>query len=289
MKIKTAVIPAAGLGSRFLPTTKALPKEMLPIVDVPTLQLIIEEAKRSGITRIILIISKDKEPIKKHFREDREYEAYLRNKKQHHLADKLNQMCDGIVIEYAYQDEQKGLGHALYCAKDLLKDEPFALMLGDDLMDEGEHDPVIKQLMNAYEEVGMSIIGVQEVPAHDVPKYGIVGVEKVSDLMKILTFVEKPKLENAPSNIAALGRYVLTPAIFKALEITKEGANGEIQLTDALMLLEKFNESIYALKFKGRRFDVGDKVGYVLANLHYILKDESVRDIVLEQIKKEIL
>jgi UTP--glucose-1-phosphate uridylyltransferase len=284
MKVRKAIIPAAGLGTRFLPATKAQPKEMLPIVDKPTIQYIIEEAVASGIEEILIITGRNKRAIEDHFDKSIELEMELKSK---HKGDLL-EMVDGISnlaqIHYIRQKEPKGLGHAILCAKTFVGDEPFAVMLGDDVVDNDV--PCLKQLMDRYNEYKTSILGVQEVPMEDVNKYGIVKGMHIEDgVYKVKDLVEKPDKSSAPSNIAILGRYIITPKIFKILEHTKPGKGGEIQLTDALKeLLSK--EAMYAYNFKGKRYDVGDKLGFLQATVEYALKRDDIKDEFIEYLKK---
>ena len=284
-KIKIAVIPAAGLGTRFLPATKAVAKEMLPIIDIPTIQMIINEARESGITKVIIIISKEKDSIIKHFSEMQEYEKELRDKQKDDLANSLNEMNRDIKIIYAYQNEQKGLGHAIYCVKDLVGEESFGVLLGDDLVDRGANKPALKQLLSAYEKTNSTVIGVQRVNCSEVSKYGIINPVLPKETMLIKSIVEKPSLDKAPSSYAAMGRYVLTHDIFKAIENTKPGSGGEIQLTDAFNVLISEGKKVYATQFKGTRYDVGDKGGFVMATIAYALKRDDLRDRITQYIK----
>lgn len=283
-KIEVCVIPVAGLGTRFLPATKAIAKEMLPIVDVPTLQIIVEEAKQSGIKKIIFVTSKNKDEIKNHFTFQKEREEGLRRDGKDELADSLNNFLNGIEIEYVFQHEQKGLGHAIYCAKDAVNGEDFGVLLGDDIVDNDNGTPALKQLIEAYNKVHATIIGVQKVATSELNKYGVVATKDTGLLLKMNGLVEKPDIKDAPSNYAALGRYVLTNDIFKALEETKPGKGGEIQLTDAINILLKTKEG-YAFQFVGTRFDVGDKAGFVKATINYALKNPKIKEDVIGYIK----
>ena len=279
--VRKAVIPAAGLGTRFLPATKAIPKEMLPLVDIPTVQYIVKEAVASGIEEILIITNSNKHCMENHF--DRSYELenrLLESNKQ----EEYNMICDiadMANIYYVRQKEPKGLGHAILCAKSFIGDEPFAVLLGDDVVENGSGAPALKQLIDAYNLVQASIVGVQTVPDEDVSKYGIVEPEKGENIenrqVKLRSMVEKPKMENAPSNMAGLGRYVLTPEIFDYLETQTPGAGGEIQLTDAIKNL-MISQSVYAYDFEGTRYDVGDKFGFIKATIEYALEREELKD-----------
>lgn len=270
MKVKKAVIPAAGLGTRFLPATKAQPKEMLPIVDKPTIQYIIEEAVASGIEEILIITGRNKKSIEDHFDKSVELEKELEEHNKNELLSIVKDISNIANIYYVRQKEAKGLGHAIGCAKTFVGNEPFAVMLGDDVVDSST--PCLKQLINCYNEYRATILGVQEVPRENVSKYGIVnGVYLSERVYQVNDLVEKPKLEEAPSNVAILGRYIITPQIFDILENTKPGKGGEIQLTDALRTLIT-KEAMYAYNFEGRRYDVGDKLGFLEATVEFALK-----------------
>jgi len=276
MKIKKAIIPAAGLGTRFLPATKAQPKEMLPIVDKPTIQYIVEEAVQSGIEDILIITGRNKRAIEDHFDKSVELELELKKKNQESLLSLVEDISNMVNIHYIRQKEPKGLGHAIYCAKSFVGNEPFAVLLGDDVVD--SEVPVLKQMIEQFERYNCTIIGVQEVPEEDVHKYGIVSGTFIEDrLYKVNDLIEKPRREEAPSNIAILGRYIITPRIFEILEHTPPGRGGEIQLTDALKTLLNY-EAIYAYNFIGKRYDVGDKLGYLMATVEYALKREDLRE-----------
>lgn len=276
-KIRKAVIPAAGLGTRFLPVTKAQPKEMLPIVDKPTIQYIIEEAVASGIEEILIITGRNKKCIEDHFDKSVELELELEKSGKQEMLKLVREISDMVDIHYIRQKEPKGLGHAISCAKTFVGNEPFAVLLGDDLVYNNEK-PCLKQLMDCYNEYNTSILGVQTVDAKDVSKYGIIkGIHIEGRVHKVRGLVEKPAVEEAPSNIAILGRYIITPQIFKVLEETKPGRGGEIQLTDALSKLIN-EEAIYAYNFEGTRYDVGDKLGFLKATVEYALRREDLRD-----------
>ncbi|MFY0779629.1 UTP--glucose-1-phosphate uridylyltransferase GalU [Peribacillus simplex] len=274
--IKKAVIPAAGLGTRFLPATKAQPKEMLPIVDKPTIQYIIEEAVQSGITDIIIVTGKNKRAIEDHFDKSIELEMLLQKKGQNDLLKTVENISNMVDIHYVRQKEPLGLGHAVLCAKTFIGDEPFAVLLGDDIVD--SRVPALKQLMERYNKVQASIIGCKEVLPADVSKYGIVNFqEQYEDLFLVKNLVEKPKVEEAPSTQAIIGRYILSPAIFEILETVQPDPKGEIQLTEALdLLLEK--EPLYSYIIEGHRYDVGDKFGFLQASIDFAMKRPELRD-----------
>lgn len=276
-KIRKAVIPAAGLGTRFLPVTKAQPKEMLPIVDKPTIQYIIEEAVASGIEEILIITGRNKNCIEDHFDKSVELELELEKSGKQEMLKLVREISDMVDIHYIRQKEPRGLGHAISCAKTFVGNEPFAVLLGDDLV-YNEEKPCLKQLMDCYNEYNTSILGVQTIDAKDVDKYGIIkGIHIEGRVHKVRGLIEKPAIEEAPSNIAILGRYIITPQIFKILEETKPGRGGEIQLTDALSKLIN-EEAIYAYEFEGIRYDVGDKLGFLKATVEYALRREDLRD-----------
>ncbi len=276
--VKKAVIPAAGLGTRFLPATKAQPKEMLPIVDKPTLQYIIEEAVASGVEEILIITGRNKKSIEDHFDKSVELELELENKGKTDLLEIVRGISNMVNIHYIRQKEPKGLGDAIYCARYFIGDEPFAIMLGDDMVDNGQGAPCLKQLIDAYETHNASILGVQEVDKENTDKYGIIDGQKLSDnIYKVKALVEKPDPDQAPSNVAILGRYIITPQIFDILGQIPPGKNGEIQLTDALEIL-KDKEDMYAYVFEGRRYDLGDKLGFLQATVDAALKKPELRD-----------
>ena len=276
MEIRKAIIPAAGLGTRFLPATKAQPKEMLPIVDKPTIQFIIEEAIASGIEDILIVTGRGKRAIEDHFDRSLELEKELEKKGQAQLLEQVRQIADLANIHYIRQKEAKGLGHAIYCAKAFIGNEPFAVLLGDDIV--RSEMPCLKQMIDVHAEYHTSILGVQHVPLDDVSKYGIIEGKQIDERMfKVKTLVEKPDKEHAPSNLAILGRYIITPSIFRYLENAKPGKNGEIQLTDALCRLAKA-EPMYAYDFVGRRYDVGNKLGFLQATVEFALDREDIKD-----------
>ena len=276
MKVKKAIIPAAGLGTRFLPATKAQPKEMLPIVDKPTIQYIIEEAIASGIEDIMIVTGRGKRAIEDHFDKSYELEDILMRKGDEDNLRLVKDISNHVNIYYIRQKEPKGLGHAIYCARSFIGNEPFAVLLGDDIVD--SEVPCLKQLIEVFNEYNTTVLGVQKVAEEDVNKYGIVSCKLVEDrVYKVKDLVEKPEKENAPSNIAILGRYIITPQIFRHLENAQPGKGGEIQLTDALRALMQ-NEAMYAYDFIGKRYDVGNKIGFLQANVEFALKREDLRD-----------
>lgn len=275
-KIRKAIIPAAGLGTRFLPATKAMPKEMLPIVDRPTIEYIIEEAVESGIEDIIIVTGKGKRAIEDHFDRAPELEKYLADKGGFDLLEKVNYSSNLANIHYIRQKEPKGLGHAIWCARNFIGDEPFAVLLGDDIVQHEE--PGLKQLINQYNETLSSIIGVQEVPNDETHRYGIIDpLTSEGRLYQVKNFVEKPKPGTAPSNLAIIGRYILTPEIFMYLQKQEVGAGGEIQLTDAIHKLNKI-QRVFAYKFEGNRYDVGEKLGFVKTTIEFALQHDDLHD-----------
>lgn len=283
-KIKKAIIPAAGLGTRFLPATKAMPKEMLPILDKPTIQYIVEEAARAGIEDIIIVTGKHKRAIEDHFDNQKELEMILEEKGKTDLLEKVNYSTELANIFYVRQKEQKGLGHAIYSARQFIGNEPFAVLLGDDIVESIQ--PAIKQLMDTYEETGKSVIGVQEVNENDTHRYGIIDpLGKNGRQYEVNQFVEKPKQGTAPSNLAIMGRYVLTPDIFEYLANQGKGAGGEIQLTDAIERMNKESQ-VYAYDFEGERYDVGEKLGFVKTTIEFALKDQEMKEALTKFIKQ---
>ncbi|HEM4071970.1 TPA: UTP--glucose-1-phosphate uridylyltransferase GalU [Streptococcus suis] len=285
-KVRKAVIPAAGLGTRFLPATKALAKEMLPIVDKPTLQFIFEEALKSGIEDILVVTNKSKRSIEDHFDSNFELEYNLKEKGKNDLL-KLVDEATAIRLHFIRQSYPKGLGDAVLQAKAFVGNEPFVVMLGDDLMDitDTKAVPLTKQLMNDYEKTHASTIAVMPVPHEEVSAYGVIAPqgEGVNGLYSVETFVEKPKPEDAPSDLAIIGRYLLTPEIFEILENQKPGAGNEIQLTDAIDTLNK-TQRVFAREFKGSRYDVGDKFGFMKTSIDYALQHPQVKDDVKQYI-----
>lgn len=276
MKVKKAVIPAAGLGTRFLPATKAMAKEMLPIVDKPTIQFIVEEALKSGIEDILIVTGKAKRPIEDHFDANIELETNLKEKGKTELLKLVEETTD-VNLHFIRQSHPKGLGHAVLQAKAFVGNEPFVVMLGDDLME--DKVPLTKQLINDYEKTHASTIAVMKVPHEDTSKYGIInpGEQVQPGLYNVKNFVEKPVPEKAPSDLAIIGRYLLTPEIFNVLEVQKPGAGNEIQLTDAIDELNK-TQRVFAREFKGQRYDVGDKLGFMKTSIDYGLKHPEVKD-----------
>mgnify|MGYP000913312275 FL=1 len=275
-KITKAIIPAAGLGTRFLPATKAMPKEMLPILDKPTIQYIVEEAAKAGIEDIIIVTGKHKRAIEDHFDNQKELEITLENSGKLELLEKVQFSTNLANIFYVRQKEQKGLGHAILTAKQFIGNEPFAVLLGDDIVE--SDDPAIKQLMDVYEQTEKSVIGVQEVRPEDTHRYGIIDPKSKNErLYDVKKFVEKPAPGTAPSNLAIMGRYVLTPDIFDYLADQEEGAGGEIQLTDAIERLNA-DSQVFAYDFEGNRYDVGEKLGFVKTTIEYALKDAEMKD-----------
>lgn len=285
-KVRKAVIPAAGFGTRFLPATKAIPKEMLPIVDIPTIQYIIEEAVQSGIEEICLITNSYKQSIENHFDRSFELEEKLKASGDEEHLEMIQKITDMVNIVSVRQKTPKGLGHAILCAKSFVGNEPFAVLLGDDIVVNQDGPGAIRQLMDIYESTGKSVVGVQPVAEENVSKYGIIDPqENISDgLMTVSTFVEKPKKEDAPSNMAILGRYVLSPKIFEKLETQAYGAGHEIQLTDAIDRLAK-EDTVYAKQFEGNRYDVGDRKGFLQAQIEFALNRDDTRDAMEEIIE----
>lgn len=273
-KIRKAVIPAAGYGTRFLPATKATPKEMLPIVDTPTIQFIVEEALESGIEDILIVSGHGKRAIEDHFDSAPTLEAELRKKKKFDLLAKIEETAD-IRIHYIRQRYMRGLGDAILCAKAFMGDEPFAVLLGDDVVYNPDN-PALRQLIDVYENRGGSVLGCQEVAMSQVSFYGIVEGEQLDGrLMRVMDMVEKPLTEEAPSRLAVLGRYIISPKIFELLEHTAPGKGGEVQLTDALKVLAK-EEAVYAYAFEGLRYDLGDKLGFLKATVEFALRRKDI-------------
>lgn len=274
-KVRKAVIPAAGLGTRFLPITKSVPKEMLPIVDKPTIQYIIEEIVASGIEEILIINGRNKDTIINHFDKVPELEALLKAGGKTAALEEVEAITNMAKIFSVRQKEAKGLGHAVLCAKEFVGDEPFAVVLGDDIVYHDER-PALKQMVEVYDTYGASVIGVQQVALDQVDKYGIVSGEAVEDrVFQVKDLVEKPAIGTAPSTMAILGRYIITPGIFEVLEHTGKGAGGEIQLTDGLKTLATL-EKMFAYDFVGKRYDVGDKLGFLQATVEYGLRDSKL-------------
>ncbi|MBE3553889.1 MAG: UTP--glucose-1-phosphate uridylyltransferase GalU [Thermicanus sp.] len=286
MIVRKAIIPAAGLGTRFLPATKAMPKEMLPIVDKPTIQYIIEEAVASGIEDIIIVTGKGKRAIEDHFDYSQELEQNLMEKGKYDLLEEVRKPSHLADIHYIRQKEPKGLGHAIWSARKFVGDEPFAVLLGDDIVQ--AEKPCLKQMIEQYERYRSSIIGVKKVPEEEVSRYGIVdGKEIFERLYSINNLVEKPKQEEAPSNIAIMGRYILTPKIFEILDTLPPGAGGEIQLTDAISKLNQI-EAVYAYEFEGTRYDVGEKMGFIKTTIEFALQRSELREELLQYLMEVV-
>lgn len=283
-KVRKAVIPAAGWGTRFLPATKSMPKEMLPIVDTPTIQYIVEEAVKAGIEDICIITSPYKKAIEDHFDRTLELEHLLERDGKTAMAESVKKIGELARVVSIRQKEALGLGHAVLCAESFVGDEPFAVLLGDDVVYNDER-PCISQLIDVYNKYGKSVLGVQEVLPENIHKYGCVDGAKIEDrTYTVCGMVEKPKAEEAPSNVAVLGRYVITPEIFEYIKKTKVGAGGEIQLTDALCSLAK-EQGMYAYDFEGRRYDVGDKQGFLQATVEFALRRDDLKNDFLEYLK----
>ncbi len=279
-KVKKAIIPAAGLGTRFLPATKAMPKEMLPIVDKPTIQYIVEEAIESGIEDIIIVTGKGKRAIEDHFDHAFELEQNLLEKEKFELLEMVQATSKMVDIHYIRQKEPKGLGHAVWCARNFIGNEPFAVLLGDDIV--RAEIPCLRQLINEYNKTHSSVIGVMSVPVNKTNRYGIVDpIDQIGRSFQVKSFVEKPRLGTAPSNLAIIGRYVFTPEVFMFLEKQETGAGGEIQLTDAI---EKLNQiqRVFAYEFEGKRYDVGEKLGFIETTIEFALEKEELREELLK-------
>ena len=275
MKIRKAIIPAAGLGTRFLPATKAMPKEMLPIVDKPTIQYIVEEAIESGIEDIIIVIGKGKRAIEDHFDHSFELEQNLYDRGKFALLEEVQKSSKLVDIHYIRQKEPKGLGHAVWCARKFIGDEPFAVLLGDDIV--AAEKPCLQQLMEQHDLYQSSIIGAQTVAQDEVSRYGIIDGKSFNKrIYSVNHLIEKPKQEDAPSNLAIMGRYILTPRIFDILGSQQPGAGGEIQLTDAISTLNEF-EAVYAYDFEGIRYDVGEKFGFIQTTIEMALQRKELR------------
>jgi UTP--glucose-1-phosphate uridylyltransferase len=274
MKVRKAVIPAAGLGTRFLPATKAQPKEMLPLIDKPAIQFVVEEAVRSGIHDLLIVTGRGKRTIEDHFDRAFELEYYLHQKGKNDLLEDLRTIGEGAVIHYIRQRDPLGLGNAVAVAEPHVGGQPFACLLGDDIM--AETNPLLQQMLRVHERYGRSVIAVQEVPKSDINLYGCIKPEYVEDnLARIVSIVEKPNPEDAPSNLAAIGRYVLTPEIFDALRDTEPGVGGEVQLTDALNRLAQ-EQAVYAFVFEGGRYDIGNKLDYLKATVELAVDRDDV-------------
>ncbi|MBU8848224.1 MAG: UTP--glucose-1-phosphate uridylyltransferase GalU [Desulfobacterales bacterium] len=285
MKIKKAVFPVAGLGTRFIPATKAMAKEMLPVVDKPIIQYAVEEAFAAGIEQIVFVTGRGKKALENHFDRSFEIEHALKKKGKDDLLKQIQELVPktGTII-YTRQHQPLGLGHAIWCAKDIVGDEPFAVLLADDLIQTDK--PVLSEMVKKFDRLRASIAAVMEVEKDQTDKYGILDAQQVEkDIVRIDDMVEKPNPDEAPSNLAIIGRYILTPKIFEYLGRKKRGAGGEIQLTDAMKTLLK-EQPIYGYKFKGKRFDCGDKVGFQMANLAFALERPNMRDKLIKFIKE---
>lgn len=289
MNVRKAIIPAAGLGTRFLPATKAQPKEMLPIVDKPAIQYIVEEAVASGIEEILIVTGRNKGAMEDHFDRNIELEMALKEKENLELLSLVDTIPDNVSIHYIRQKTPLGLGHAISCARTFVGHEPFAVLLGDDIVH--NEIPCTKQLIDIYEQYGSTVLGVQKVSEENVSKYGILQVQPLGEnLFQVVDLVEKPSIAEAPSRIAILGRYIITPEIFAVLEKTQPGKDNEIQLTDAIKELGN-GQQIYAYQFAGKRYDVGSKLGFLEATVEFALNRpdlaEPFRRYLLELLKKE--
>jgi UTP--glucose-1-phosphate uridylyltransferase len=290
-KVRKAVFPAAGLGTRFLPATKAQPKEMLPLVDKPLIQYGVEEAKHSGVQNIIIVTGRGKSAIEDHFDVSFELEQQLESKGKTELLDIVRKVSDMIDVAYVRQKEALGLGHAVLRARELVGPEPFAVILSDDVIDSDV--PVIRQLLDVYEFYGASVVALMEVPRDAISAYGVVDAEPVlhngarDRLFRIRNMVEKPRPDDAPSNLAIIGRYILTPEIFHSIEAIEPGKGGEIQLTDALKHLLR-SRPIYGYKFEGTRYDAGDKLGFLKATVEFALKRPGLGDEFREYLSTQV-
>ena len=286
-RIRKAVIPAAGYGTRFLPVTKAIPKEMIPIVDKPVIQYIVEEALQSGIEEILIITGHGKRAIEDHFDTNIDLELQLRQQGKDQLLH-LVQDISAINIHYIRQKHMRGLGDAIRCAESFIDNEPFAVLLGDDVVYNPEQ-PALKQMMDAFSRLGATMLGCQEVPQELVSRYGIVQGQPTDDdrVVKLIDMVEKPAVDEAPSRLAALGRYILTPDIFEILRRVQPGKGGEIQLTDALRLMAD-REAVYAYTFSGRSYDTGNKLGFLKATVEYALRREDLGDAFREYLRHSL-
>lgn len=273
-KVRKAVFPAAGLGTRFLPATKASPKEMLPLVDKPLIQYVIEEAVESGVESILIVTGRDKTPIEDHFDISFEIEHLLKSRGKEEMFKQVRAVSDMARIAYTRQKEALGLGHAIYQGKDFVGNEPFAVMLADDIVD--AEKPALRQMLDVYEKYDAPVIATMQVAGEAISRFGVIDAEEVEpNVFKIKDMIEKPAFEDAPSDLAIIGRYVLTPDIFTAIENTKPGSGGEIQITDAMRLLLK-ERPFYAVKLEGNRHDAGDKLGFLIATVEFALKREDL-------------
>ncbi|MBE9502749.1 MAG: UTP--glucose-1-phosphate uridylyltransferase GalU [Proteobacteria bacterium] len=283
MKVRKALFPAAGMGTRFLPITKAIPKEMLPLVDKPLIQYCVEEAMAAAIKEIIIITGMGKTAIEDHFDTSFQLETILKNKGKLEELKVVQDVSNMLHFSYTRQKEAKGLGHAVLVGRNLIGNEPFAVFLGDDIVNATV--PCMKQMIDVYNEKGCSVLAVKKVPRDEVSQYGVIAGEKVGDrLYRVLDMVEKPSVEDAPSDLAIIGRYLLMPEIFDHIEVTPPGRGGEIQLTDAMKSLLK-DQPMYALEFEGDRYDAGDRLGFIKANIAFALERDELRDDVVKFIK----
>jgi len=287
VKIRKAIIPAAGLGTRFLPATKAQPKEMLPIVDKPTIQYIVEEAVASGIEEIIIISGRGKRSIEDHFDKSYELEEALSRKNQFTVLEEIQKISNMVKIFYVRQKEPRGLGDAILCAKSFIGNEPFAVLLGDDIV--LSETPCLKQIIDVFDQSQNPVIAVQKVPDHVISKYGVIKPKETAheeiDLIQVDYLVEKPKIEDAPSNYAIMGRYILTPEIFDILSVLSVGQGCELQLTDAINVLNK-KRQVMAFDFEGRRYDIGDKIGFIMATIDFAIHREDIKEEVIAFLKE---
>jgi len=286
MKLKKAVIPVAGLGTRFLPATKAVPKELLPIIDIPSIQYVVQEAVDSGIQEIIFVTGRGKDAIEDHFDEAPELEQILAERGQTETVEMLRRIVAMTEVVSVRQKKPLGLGHAVLCARDLVGNEPFAVMLADDLIDNDV--PCIRQLLEIFEEKQESVVALMEVPQEDVHRYGVIkGSEVKKRLYQVEATVEKPQASQAPSRMAIIGRYILRPEVFAILEKLPAGKGGEIQLTDGLAQLVR-ERKVFGCEFEGDRYDIGDKFGFVRATVAYALKRQDLKDRVIDYLKSTI-
>ena len=285
-KIRKAVFPAAGLGTRFLPATKAQPKEMLPLVDKPLIQYSVEEAVNSGIESILIVTGREKAPIENHFDISFELEKLLEEKRKDEMFEMVREISNIAKILYTRQKQALGLGHAIYQAKDFSANEPFAVLLADDLVD--AEKPALKQMIEVFEKYQAPIIATMQVEGEAISRFGVIETEETEDtnVFKIRDMVEKPAYEDAPSDLAIIGRYILTPEVFDAIERTEKGAGGEIQITDAMRLMLNEGKPFYAVKLDGRRHDAGDKLGFLIATVEYALKRDDLGEPFREYLKE---
>jgi len=283
-KVRKAVFPAAGLGTRFLPATKASPKEMLPLVDKPLIQYSVEEAVASGIESILIVTGREKSSIENHFDISYELENLLQEKGKTEFFSMVRAISDLCRISYTRQKQALGLGHAIYQAKDFSENEPFAVLLADDVVD--AEKPALKQMIEVFEETGAPVIATMQVEGNAISRFGVIDAEEVApNVFKIRDMVEKPKFEDAPSDLAIIGRYILTPDVFDAIERTEKGAGGEIQITDAMRLMLREGKPFYAVKLEGNRHDAGDKLGFLIATVEFALKREDLGEDFREYLK----